>query len=50
MKKSSFFLIIILLFMTKTYSQEIYKVTAENGLNIRKESNLKSEITGKTLF
>ncbi|WP_158976917.1 SH3 domain-containing protein [Cellulophaga sp. L1A9] len=41
---------IILFFMTKTYSQEIYRVTAESGLNIRKESSIKSEIIGKILF
>ncbi|MGJ8734599.1 MAG: SH3 domain-containing protein, partial [Cellulophaga sp.] len=42
--------IIILFFMTKAYSQEIYRVTAESGLNIRKESSIKSEIIGKILF
>ena len=48
--KISPFLIFALLLITKTYSQETYKVTAKNGLNIRKESSLKSEIIGKIIF
>ena len=50
MKKHNAFLIIIIIFISKTFSQETYVVTARNGLNIRKESSLNSEIIGKILF